>query len=508
VNVGDAVRRAARLYPGRIAVRCGDRSLRAAEVSERATRLANALLGSGLAAGDRVAVLTPNCAENMEIEFGCALGGLVRVSLNVRLAEADLLAVMEAMGVRGLIYAGRFHRLAERFAADRRDPALLGLALDERDLAGGPGADYEPALSRASTEVPRAAVDERALYCLFSTSGTTGRPKGVMLTHRAQLAVATSLLLEYGPVRPGDSVLLPQPLSHGGGFFMLPYFLSGGCCVVAPTFGPHVFELAERQDVGTLKLVPTMLIDLLRAGAAPSRTYAPRKIIYGGAPMPQQWLKEALRVFGPVFLQLYGQAEAPMCISVLPEEEHRDERLLSSAGRPCRNVDVRVVDDADRDVEPGQPGEVIVRGDHMMDGYWGDEAQTARTLRGGYVRTRDTATVDEQGYLYLLGRSDEMINSGGFNIAPIVVERTLHEHPAIAEAAVVGVAHERWGEAVKAFVVLRPGARVKPEEIIEYCRPRLGMQRPQEVELVPSLPKNAYGKVVKSELTLGGEKPG
>jgi long-chain acyl-CoA synthetase len=274
--------------------------------------------------------------------------------------------------------------------------------------------------------------------------------------------------------------------------------------VVIDRFDPvGAFEIAERHDVDTLKLVPTMLISMMGAGVAPTDSYRPRHIIYGASPIPRETLIEALGAFGPVFSQLYGQAEAPMCITVLPEEDHvvhNGSPILTSAGRPWRNVDVRVVDEAGNDVEPGDRGEVIVRGAHLMRGYWRDPEQTAKVLKEGYVHTRDTATVDERGYIYLLGRMDEMINSGGFNIPPLLVENVLNEHPAVVESAVVGVPDTKWGERVKAFVVLRNGRSTAPEDLIEYCRPRLGMQGPKEIDLITTLPKNAYGKVIKSEL--------
>lgn len=506
MDVRNLVERAVRHYPRNLAVTCGSVQYTTAQVYERACRLANALLGGGCQPGDRVAVYLPNCAQYMEVEVGLALGGLVRVGLNVRLPERDLLYTLEDAGARALVYAGRYGEVTAHLLAELPGPGLSPvLCLSEAE--GGPGPrqlDYETALARAGSAPPTTPVGPGSLYCLFYTSGTTGRPKGVMLTHAAQAAVAFSLLLEFGPVRPGEKILLLQPLSHGSGFFMLPYFLSGAHSVVMERFEPAAtLDTAARLAIETIKLVPTMLIQLLQTGVRPGELPHLRRIIYGASPMPVERLKEALSRFGTVLAQLYGQSEAPMCITVLPEEDHRldgDARILASAGRPWRNVVVRVVDAENRDVAPGETGEVIVRGAHMMSGYWGKPEQTAEVLRHGFVYTRDMATVDERGYVYLLGRRDEMIISGGFNIAPRAVEEVLHQHPAVLEAAVVGVPDPTWGETVKAYVVLRPGAQARPDEIIEYCKPLLAVQRPRYVELVPELPKNAYGKVIKTQL--------
>lgn len=511
MDVRYLVQRAARHYPRGLAITCGPVRFTAAQVYERACRLANALRGGGCRPGDRVAVYLPNCAQYMEVEFGLALAGLVRVSLNVRLPERDLLYTLRDADGRALIYAGQYGKTA---ASLLEQCSGLSPVLCLSDAQGGPGPrqlDYEAALAQASSAPPTVPVGPDSLYCLFYTSGTTGRPKGVMLTHRAQASVAFSLLLEFGPLRPGEKILLLQPLSHGSGFFMLPYFVSGAHCVVMEKFEPAAtLDTAEGMAVETIKLVPTMLIQLLQAGARSGQLPLLRRIIYGASPMPVERLKEALSLFGPVLAQLYGQAEAPMCITVLPEEDHRmdgDTRVLASAGRAWRNVEVRVVDPEARDVAPGETGEVIVRGSHLMSGYWQKPEQTAEVLRDGYVYTRDMATVDERGYVYLLGRRDEMIISGGFNIAPRTVEEVLHQHPAVLEAAVVGVPDPTWGETVKAYVVLRPGAQARPDEIIEYCKPLLAVQRPRSVELVPELPKNAYGKVIKTQLKAAHRGP-
>jgi long-chain acyl-CoA synthetase len=258
-------------------------------------------------------------------------------------------------------------------------------------------------------------------------------------------------------------------------------------------------ELCERHAVETLKVVPTMLLQLLGQGVGPRELPALRKVIYGASPMPAQRLGELIDLFGPVFAQLYGQAEAPMCITVLPEEDHRGE-LLASAGRPWRNVEVRVVGEDGEDARAGEPGEVIVRGQHLMSGYWRQPELTDEVLRDGWVHTRDMARLDDRGYVYLLGRSDEMIISGGFNVAPRVVEEALDTHPAVHESFVMGMPHPTLGEEVTAFVALRPGRSATADDLIAHTREELGYQKPRAVWIVPELPRNAYGKVVKTEL--------
>lgn len=475
------IERTARLHADRVAVACGEVARTFAEVHERARRLGNALAASGLRPGDRVAVLLPNRAEYVEIDVGLAMAGLVRVSLNTRATTGHHREVLEDSGARALIHDGD--------GGLARSPAI--------QTAVRMGDEYEARLADASPEPPEADPAPDDLYCLFYTSGTTGRPKGVMLTHAAYHAVAVNLLLEFGPVRPGERIVLTQPLSHGGGFFLLPWLMSGATCVVMERFDPaECLELTERHAATTLKVVPTMLLQILAAGGDPPPLPALRQIIYGASPMPARQLGDLIARFGNVFAQLYGQAEAPMSISVLTPDDHA-AGLLTSAGRPWRSVEVRVVDDQGRDAEVG---EVVVRGPQLMRGYWGQPELTAGVLRDGWVHTRDMARQDERGYLYLLGRTDEMINSGGFNVAPRAVEEVLNRHPAILESAVMGLPHDTLGEQVAAFVSLRPGSDVSPQDLIDDTREELGYQKPRTIRILERLPRNAYGKVSAGEL--------
>jgi acyl-CoA synthetase (AMP-forming)/AMP-acid ligase II len=494
------IHRAARMYGELPAIICGDTTLSFTQMVDRATRLGNVLVDAGCQPGDRIGVLMPNCAEYMELDAGLAAAGFVRVSLNVRSTTGQQIDVLTDAGVKALIYDEQFASVASAILQQldglRRVLRLRG-GSDDGEIR-----DYEAALAAASADPLPADPSGEDLYCLFYTSGTSGRPKGVMLSHRAYFAVALLLLLEFGPVRAGDTAVLTQPLSHGGGFFMLPWFLSGATSVVMPKYDAAAcIELTERHEAAVLKVVPTMLLQMLAAGIEPPPLPALQKIIYGASPMPAQQLRELLERFGNKFLQLYGQAEAPMTITVLGLGEHAEGgRLLSSAGRPWRGVEVRVVDEDGLDVEPGASGEVVVRGPQLMTGYWHQPELTAQTIRDGWLHTKDIAEEDERGYVYLLGRSDEMIISGGFNVSPRVVEDVLNRHPAVLESAVLGLPHEILGQQVTAFVSLRADAPASPDELIEHAGRELGYQKPRHLQIIPKLPRNAYGKVAFAEL--------
>ena len=500
MDVGRLVARAARLYPEREAVVCGPvrRTLR--EVDARANRVANGLAALGLRRGDRVALLLKNCAEYMELDFGLAKGGFVRVALNARLAAGDHRVTLEDADVRAVVHSGDFADGAEVLRGEF--PAI------RHWIRVGGGDGYEHWLAAQQAAAPSVANAPDDLHSLFYTSGTTGKPKGGMHTHRVIARVATNLLLDGFTIDRQDRVLLLQPLSHGSGFFMLPAFMRGACSVILDRFDPaEVVGTCARERITFVKLIPTMLIKLLEGTRAVARDLgAVRAIMYGASPMPVEKLREAMDRFGPVFVQIYGQAEAPVTITVLPPEDHRPQgtadevRRLASAGRPFLSVDVQVLDGNGEAVAPGEPGEVVVRSGHVMAGYWRRPELTLEVLRDGAVHTRDMATVDERGYIYLLGRRDEMIISGGFNIAPREVEEVLHRHAAVSEAAVIGVPDSTWGEAVHACVALRPGATASEAELLEFCKPALGFRRPKAITFLPDLPKNPYGKVLRQEL--------
>jgi acyl-CoA synthetase (AMP-forming)/AMP-acid ligase II len=319
-----------------------------------------------------------------------------------------------------------------------------------------------------------------------------------MLSHRALTQVAYNVMIELGAATTASSILLPQPLSHGAGYFVLPYLACGGHLHVMPRFDPQqAVALGRQHGIRTLKLVPTMLLDILATGEA----LPYEDIIYGAAPIAQPLLEEALDRYGPVLSQIYGQSEAPMTITYLSKADHQagGERLRS-AGRPWRSVAVEVVGQDAEPLAAGEVGEVVVRGPHLMTGYYGQPELTAEALRGGRLWTRDLATCDDQGYLYLLGRTDDIINSGGFNIAPREVEDVVARYEGVREVAAVGIPDERWGQAVRVYVVPEPGAELEGNLLIEFCKQALGFRRPRSVVVVPDLPRTSYGKIDRERL--------
>jgi acyl-CoA synthetase (AMP-forming)/AMP-acid ligase II len=342
------------------------------------------------------------------------------------------------------------------------------------------------------------------------TSGTTGEPKGAMHTHATRLAVTANLLLEMPPAAATDRLLHVAPLTHGSGMFVLPYFVRGACSVILPRFdAEQALATMEEQEITCVKIVPTILRNLLAAPSIGRRRFrALRSLIYGASPMPLEWLLEGHGRFGNVFTQLYGQVEAPMTITVLRREDHEraiatpDSReILRSAGRPWWTVQVRVVDTDGRDVDHGEVGEVIVRGPHVMRGYWNQPEATAETIRDGWVHTRDLGRFDERRYLYLVDRTSDMIITGGYNVYPREVEDVLMTHSGVAEVAVLGVPDDVWGESVRAFVVTRDGVSVSLEELDQLCRSKLaGFKKPRSYEFIGEIPKNANGKPLRRAL--------
>ena len=487
---------AARLHAHRPMAICGDETRTYAEMEVRSNRLANALLASGLATGDRVGTWLENSIRCIELDFALAKAGLVRVSLNPKLTPREAEFILADADAKAFFHDASFNAGVAEFL-----PKVATLK-----TVVCVNTEYENFLSKGGAQAPGIRFDPEHTYCLFYTSGTTGRPKGVMLSHRAILQVSYNLSMETGPWETGEKILLMQPMSHGAGFFVLPYVFKGGACVIMPQFdAAEVLRLAALHRIETIKLIPTMLQRILRVpGVETTELPQLRAMIYGASPMPNEPLRRAIEVFGPgKLIQIYGQSECPVTLTILPADEHRLDNphpeRLTAAGRAWTGVEIRIEDDAGNEVPDGTIGEVVLRGSHMMSGYWKRPELTAETVRDGWLHTKDMGMRDAAGMVYLLGRKDEMIISGGYNIAPREIEDVLYQHAAVQEAAVVGEADPEWGQAVVAYIALRdPGADLGA--ILDHAKKALGFKRPKRLYVVSELPKNAAGKIQKNVL--------
>jgi fatty-acyl-CoA synthase len=479
-----------------------------AQVGENARRIANALQGLGLAKGDKVAFLMANCPEYVFCEYATAKIGTIRVPLAVLLSSSDHIYMMNQVKAKVLIYhekmAGRVHEMmpdlktVEHFicVADRPQNVQEG-HLHLQTLMQ----EHEPVVAPV-------AIDPEDLVGIYFTGGTTGKPKGVMLSHRAWVYTILMEMLEFG-FGWHEVFAYATPLTHAGGCLMLPVLLRRGRCVILDYFDPaDLLSQIEREKVTMTFLVPTMIYVLL--------DYADREkcdlsslanVIYGASAIAPERLKQAVETFGPIFTQLFGQTEAPMTLSALSRAEHivddpdRERLVFSSAGRPTFHTRVRLVDEAGNDVSDGSPGEVVVQCANMMSGYYENPEATADTIRDGWLHTGDIATMDEEGLLYIVDRKKDMIVSGGFNIFPREIEDVLFEHPAVKGAAVVGTPHPKWGEQVTAVVALHSGKEATAEELIDFVKARKGsMMAPKKVQFKDEIPLTNLGKVDKKTI--------
>ncbi len=507
MHVGHLLTRAALRYPDRPAWLQGDLMVTFRKAEARVNRLAHALLSLGAQPGDRIGMLVPNCYQGLEALLAPMKAGMAVVPMNIRLHPSEHEYMLNDSSAKVLVYGEEFGDHLAQVSGNLT--SIKHVICVGRGTAGD--LDYEGVLDGQRETPPDLAIEPDDLEWIFYTSGTTGHPKGAMLTHRNLITMAEQFLLNINPARSEDVLLHAAPITHGSGLSIFHHIAVGAASAfsAARSFDPpKVFEAIQRYRATTMFLVPTMVNMLL---ASPDKgkydLSSLHTIFYGGAPMYVEQLLEAVRRFGSIFVQIFGQGEAPMTCTSLPKEEHLagDDpvklKRLASAGRETTAVHVRVVDDEDRDVPRGQMGEIVVRGDLVMKGYWNKPEATAETLRGGWLHTGDIGYLDADGYLYITDRRKDMIIRCWANIYPREIEEVICRHPAVFEVAVIGVPDEKWGEAVKALVVPHEGQRVSEAEIVEHCKRHMASyKKPQSVEFLPALPKNAYGKVLKREL--------
>jgi acyl-CoA synthetase (AMP-forming)/AMP-acid ligase II len=505
MNVATLLKKAARVHAQEVALRHGRNEIRYAELDARTDRLASGLRGLGLAAGDRLVLWLHNRPELVELLLASWKAGLVAVPVNVRLHPRELAHIATDCGAAALAVE---EPLVESVEAVRRElPPEVGLVRVGGDGGASPG--YDALLEEEPLATSEVAEDDVAW--LFYTSGTTGRPKGAMLTHRNLVAMTMNCLADICSFQPEDVVLHVAPLTHGSGLYLLPALARGSLNVISHhrSFEPaQVFELIASQRVTVIAfLAPTMIVKLIGdPGLGAYDLSSLRCVPYGGGPMYVEDLKRAIDLLGPIWVQLYGQAETPMTGLYLRSREHRydtpeAERRLGSAGIPRTDIELRIVDLDGRDLPDGEVGEILIRGATVMKGYWANPTATEETIRDGWLHTGDLGYRDRDGYVYLVDRARDVIVSGGNNVYAREVEEALLTHPEIVEAAVIGVPDPYWGESVHAIVAVRPGSALGEEDVIRHCRTMLASyKKPRSVEFVSELPKNAYGKVLKREL--------
>jgi acyl-CoA synthetase (AMP-forming)/AMP-acid ligase II len=475
----------------RLALVQGSRALTYRTLGARVTRLAAGLAGLGLRRGDRIVLLMPNRPELVESLWAAFYGGFVAVPVNWHLHPDEVGYIVRHCGAAAIVVSD------ETAAATRTLPDAVRVLRVARGDGSDTGLDYEDVFAREPSSAVGTASEDPAW--LFYTSGTTGRPKGATLTHRNLAAMTEAYTRDLDPIADGSIYLHAAPLTHGSGLYLLPSTARGATQVIAPgtsfSAGDFVGLIEEHRVTHAAFLAPTMLrrvVDEVRGRTFP----ALRSIVVGGAPLYQEDLRAAVGVFGPIVVQMYGQGEAPMTITVMPASEALDHP--GSCGRAFHGVEIRMADPGGEPVPDGADGEVLVRGDVVMRGYWDNPGATAATLAKGWLHTGDIGHLDA-GYLYLTDRAKDVIITGGSNVYPREVEEVLLTHPAVREAAVVGVPDPEWGESVRAFVVA--AGDPTPGELIQYCRGRLAsFKKPREVIFVTELPKNAAGKILKREL--------
>jgi acyl-CoA synthetase (AMP-forming)/AMP-acid ligase II len=489
----------------------GERRITYREALAQINRFAHALINAGVERGDRIAILSKNSIEYALMYYACSKAGVSPVPLNYRLAANEWSYIINDCGATLVIAADEFVGAIDGIRSEL--PAVktyVGVNIEGMDGVEG-WQDYAHWVAgQPSTPPERAGAvrDDDDVYQMY-TSGTTGRPKGAVITHSAvaaQLSQVTMLLKG----EPGERTLIVVPMYHAAGAvstFVTVYW--GSCLFIQADFIPNeVVRALDEERVTASTLVPAMIQALLVfVPDVAKREYKDlRQITYGASPIAEETLRRAMETFKCDFAQGYGMTETTAVLTYLFPSDHRravaeQPGLLLSAGRPVVGTEIRVVDEDDKPVPNGTIGEIIGRGPQLMRGYWNLADESGEALRGGWMHTGDAGIMDDEGYIFIQDRVKDMIVSGGENVYPRTVEDVLFQHPAVADVAVIGVPDEQWGETVKAIVVLKEDAKATAEELMEHCRGKLGgFERPRSVDFVAELPRNPTGKVLKRQL--------
>jgi acyl-CoA synthetase (AMP-forming)/AMP-acid ligase II len=512
MNTTDFLNIANAICPDRDCIVFEGRRWTYAKVNERVNRLANALAQWGIGNGDRVGILHVNCNQHIETYFAVAKLGAIFVPLNFR-AKSDELSYMIANAEAKALFVGSRYLDIVNTMLPQLTTVKQCILIDSKDKNK---IYYEDLLSSASSDEVMSEIGDEDITILMYTAGTTGRPKGVPLKHSA---FASYVLDNVDPADPDieERNLLTVPLYHVAGIqAMLAAIYGGRTLVLMRQFEVKEWiETIQREKATRAMLVPTMLKRVIDAPDYDQYDLSSLKVItYGAAPMPFEVINKAIKVMPWVrFINAFGQTETASTITTLGPEDHilegteeerekKLKRLTSSIGRPLPDVEVKIVDEEGKPLAPLEVGEILARGPRIMTGYWRDEQKTSQVItQDGWLRTGDMGWMDEEGYIYLAGRGDDMIIRGGENISPEEVENAVQSHPKVEEASVIGVSDPEWGQEPRAVVVLKKGEVATQEEIIEHCRTRLaGFKRPRSVVFIDALPRNPMGKVLRKKL--------
>jgi acyl-CoA synthetase (AMP-forming)/AMP-acid ligase II len=504
MDVKTIIQRFADYHADKTAIVYGEERWSFRQVNERSVRLANGLRGLGVKRNDRIGTILGNCPQYVEAMFAKHKINAVDVILSPRMSTADLEYQINDADIYTLIVGDEYiSQLPERSKIPGVKNFIGVFEAPEGWL------DYEKILAGASAVEPEGEGDNQELGHIVYTSGTTGKPKGIMWRRDSYLLVAQNILLDLLPdLNRNDIFLGLQPIYHAVSSFVLPCWIRGVTQVIAPKFDAEViFPLIQKENVTIIKTIPTLINRYIdHPDVRKHRFNKIRSIIYGASPIATDKLKQAIHLFGQVFVQNYGQSEAPLTLCCLRKEEHviegrpEEVALLASVGRPYTMVNLKIVDEHGKEARSGEVGEIIIQSNHAMMGYLNRPEETRAKLIDGWIHTGDIGRI-ENGYVYLMDRKGEMIISGGLNVYPNEVEQVVNAHPAVLEACVFGVPDEKWQEAVKAAVVLKSGMTATEDEIIEFCKGRLASyKKPRSVDFMDSLPKNAQGKILRREL--------
>ncbi|QUW21279.1 AMP-binding protein [Sporosarcina sp. Marseille-Q4063] len=502
-QIGYLIERSAIYYKEKVALIDDEKSITFEEVNERSNALARGLNGLGLKKGDHVAVLFPNSIDFVLADFALIKAGLVRVPINARLSESEIEYILEDVEAKAVIYDNQFEESINRIYKKSR---FLKLTISN-DSGNKDKITMEKIFSDESKDSFIVETEDADIFQILYTSGTTGKPKGAMINCRSRLVTINNVLVDELDINEEDCMLHMASLSHGSGSKVLPHFIKGALNVLMKKFSAkHFFSAVEKYKVTNTFTVPTILDYLVEYKSHEIYDLSSLKtILYSASPIQNKLLKKSLEFFGPKLKQVYALTEAPNPVLVLSQKDHllgiEKESILASAGKEVLNVQVRIENEKSEQVKFGEIGEIVIRGENVMTGYWNRPEETRSTIKEGWLYTGDLGYKDVNGYFYIVGRIKDVIISGGYNVYAKEVEDVICQLEGVREAVILGIPNDRWGESVVAFIVIKEDMEINEKRIIEHCEKKLAdYKKPRNIYFHKELPKNSNGKIDKNKL--------